>query len=379
MATAAITLDVPAFARISASRAPQSAIGAFAGGALPTTVLSSCSARLLPFLSSRDVLPLRATCAEARAAIAAHPFCDLATVVHGHLGPALLPPPPVAGEQQQQQQQQRGAWRACFPRARGANVQNARFGPSYSPHTRRAPVLDADLAHLAGVERLVMSGCERVTDAGVAHLRGVRHLDVSRCPLLTDAAFAHLGGLQSLDMTLCAQPGITDAAFAHLRGLRALAMGGCAQPTITSAAFAPLRGLQTLSMAWCSQPEIGDAAFAHLRGGGLRALDVSFCTQPTITDAAFAQLEGLESLRACGCTQPSLTAAALAPLDGALRALDASFSPALCSDAALAPLVGLRSLLRMEGVRGPWGQRARPPPPPLAAPALAFSGFLLTS
>ena len=52
------------FARLSASRGAQP-IGAFAGGGLPTTILSCCAGALLPLLSSAAVLPLRAACREA--------------------------------------------------------------------------------------------------------------------------------------------------------------------------------------------------------------------------------------------------------------------------------------------------------------------------
>jgi hypothetical protein len=60
-------------ARISASRSPQGAIAAFAGGALPHTILSCCQGALLAMFSTQDVLPLRATCRDAVAAVAAHP------------------------------------------------------------------------------------------------------------------------------------------------------------------------------------------------------------------------------------------------------------------------------------------------------------------
>ena len=57
--------------RISASRSPQDAIAAFAGGALPHTILSCCQGALLDMFSTRAVLPLRATCRDAVAAVAA--------------------------------------------------------------------------------------------------------------------------------------------------------------------------------------------------------------------------------------------------------------------------------------------------------------------
>jgi hypothetical protein len=88
------------FTRISASRDPARPISAFAGGAHATTVLSCCAPALLPFLSSADVLPLRAACAEARAAVARHAWADARTPIHGSLA----------------------AWAACFPAARAART-----------------------------------------------------------------------------------------------------------------------------------------------------------------------------------------------------------------------------------------------------------------
>ena len=55
---------------------------------------------LLPLLSTRAVLPLRAACKEAAAAIARHPWEDSETVIKGRVRD----------------------WRACFPRARAANL-----------------------------------------------------------------------------------------------------------------------------------------------------------------------------------------------------------------------------------------------------------------
>ena len=84
------------FARLSTSRGALGPLAAFAGGALPATVLSACAGALLPLLSTVDVLPLRATCKEAAAAIAQHPWEDTETVIRGRVR----------------------HWRACFPRAR---------------------------------------------------------------------------------------------------------------------------------------------------------------------------------------------------------------------------------------------------------------------
>ena len=87
------------FSRLSLSRPPHP-IAAFAGGALPHTILSCCSATLLSLFSTRAVLPLRATCKDAVAAVAAHPFEDQSALRRGSAA----------------------AWRACFPVARAVNV-----------------------------------------------------------------------------------------------------------------------------------------------------------------------------------------------------------------------------------------------------------------
>ena len=65
-------LSAAMFARISSSRAPGTAVAAFCGGAGAHSVLSAPSVQhaLLGCLSTRTVLPLRAVCHEARAAIA---------------------------------------------------------------------------------------------------------------------------------------------------------------------------------------------------------------------------------------------------------------------------------------------------------------------
>ena len=83
-----------------------------------------------------------------------------------------------------------GGWRACFPRARCANVYQI---------PRRTPVADADFVHFVGLWELNMASCKAVTDAAFVHLRGIRVLDMSGCsqPTITDAGLAHLVGYRS--------------------------------------------------------------------------------------------------------------------------------------------------------------------------------------
>ena len=313
-----------ALARVAASQPTD--IAAFAGGALPHTILSCCHGTLLDMFNTRTVLPLRAACRDAAAAVAAHPWDDLETVILGNVGPALSPPGPSA---------QRGAWRGCFPRAKGASVSGKL--------SRRAPLQDADFVHFAGLRRLSMARCRAVTDAAFASLAGIQSLDMSECSqaAITDAAFAPLVGIKSLNMSGCSQATITDAAFVPLAGIQSLEMEGCNQATITDAAFATLAGIQSLNMWGCTQPTITDGAFAPLVG--VKSLSVSFCSQGTITDAAFAPLAGIHSLDMSGCNQATITDAAFVPLAG-IGSLSMRWCQASITGAAFAPLAGIRQL-----------------------------------
>ena len=126
------------------------------------------------------------------------------------------------------------AWRACFPRARCANVHEEDM-TGYGE--RAVPVVDADFVHFEGLRELFMAGCGEINDAAFVHLRGIHTLDMSFCDqaTITDAAFAHLVGIQRLSLCYCHQATITTAAFAHLRGIQLLNMSGCRQ--LTDAVF----------------------------------------------------------------------------------------------------------------------------------------------
>ena len=155
------------------------------------TLLAECPGALLQFFDTPQACALRLVCREFQAAVAAHPWEDRATVILGSIG----------------------GWRACFPRARCANVDKLR---------RRAPVVDADFVHFVGLRELYIESCTKVTDAAFVHLRGIRVLDMSYCgqPTITDAGLAHLVGIQKLSINCCGQATLTDAAFAPLRAAR---------------------------------------------------------------------------------------------------------------------------------------------------------------
>ena len=87
----------------------------------PDSVLSHCYGALLPMFDTKEATVLRLLCKEFKSTVADFPWEDEETVILGSVA----------------------AWRACFPRARWANVSN------YSGE-RRTPVVDADLCTLWG-------------------------------------------------------------------------------------------------------------------------------------------------------------------------------------------------------------------------------------
>jgi WD40 repeat protein len=137
------------FARLSASRPPQHALAAFAGGALPHTLLAACGSALLAFFSTRDVLPLRAACSEARGAVARHPWEDADTAICGSAG----------------------AWHASFPNARVANA-------SGLAHPGAHPLAPRELAaYFGGLRQLHLHGASAgALAAARAALPGARVL-----------------------------------------------------------------------------------------------------------------------------------------------------------------------------------------------------------
>ena len=239
----------------------------FAGeGEFPTpdSVLSHSYGALLPMFDTVEATVLRQLCKEFKSTVADFPWEDEKTVIHGSVA----------------------AWRACFPRARCANVRQFYKGG------RRTFLVDADFVHFVGVRRLNMSGCRSVTDAAFVHLKGIHTLDMAGCSL---------GEYYANDVYV--PPNITDAAFAHLKGIHTLNMSGCSTCTITNAAFVHLKGIHTLNMAWCRQTAITDAAFAHLKG--IHSLSLFGCTQ--LTSAVFTHLKGIMRLNIGLCRKLTLT------------------------------------------------------------------------
>jgi hypothetical protein len=248
-------------------------------GGTQKTLLDDVAPALLPFFTTRDACALRLACREFLAAATEHPWEDRRTAIQGSIA----------------------AWRACFPRARCANV--GRFKFVYGAEVRKARVYNADFVHFAGLRELNMADCTDVTDAAFVHLRGIHSLEMRGCNQLTDAAIAHLAGIQRLGVRGC--DGITDAAFAHLRGIQLLNIEFCTQ--LTDAAFVHLRDIKSLFMRHCAQPAITDAAIAHLRG--IRTLVLDRCAQATLTGATFSSLTGIEALCLRDCSADATAAA----------------------------------------------------------------------
>ena len=97
---------------------------ALAGG-VHATILSIVGLELLPFFSTPEASTLRLVCSDFVGAIADVRWSDTETRINGDLS----------------------KWRACFPRARAANVYN------------RRDLVDGDFVHLAGLHTLDMSRC----------------------------------------------------------------------------------------------------------------------------------------------------------------------------------------------------------------------------
>ena len=150
------------------------------------TLLSEVGFVLLPLFTTAEACALRLVCREFLAAVSEHPWEDRETVIQGSIA----------------------AWRACFPHARCANVQEVDIIGCGSTRPWHARVVDADFVHFEGLRELYM-----------AHW-----LDV------TDAAFVSLRGIHTLDMCFCYQSTITDAAFAHLAGIQRLCIGAATRP-----------------------------------------------------------------------------------------------------------------------------------------------------
>ena len=139
-------------------------------------------AALFPFFDTREACSLRGVCHEVKQAVADFPWEDMGTVIRGSVA----------------------LWRACFPRARGANVGQRVEGDDEweNPNGRHTAVVDGDFVHFVGLRALNMSWCREVTDAAFVHLRGIERLNMDSCnqATITDAAFKHLKGIQELSM-----------------------------------------------------------------------------------------------------------------------------------------------------------------------------------
>ena len=83
------------------------------------TLLSEAGPALLPFFTMRDACALRLVCQELLAAVREHPWEDKETLIQGSIAD----------------------WRACFLRARCANVLNNCYSPSGAGPKWKTPTL----------------------------------------------------------------------------------------------------------------------------------------------------------------------------------------------------------------------------------------------
>ena len=240
-----------------------------------TTLLSSIGHALLPFLSTRDATAFRASCVEARDAVAAYPFNSLALDCN------------ICGSTR--------SWRACFPSARAAVLQHKHLH-------------EGDIAALHGVLSIDMYSAE-LHGGAAANLRPlscVVDLDVSHVVTLKPSAFNYLHRVRSLRMAWCRQRALSAAAFEHLSSLVSLDMTLCWQEELGDESLAHLARhgrLKELRCGGCTQATLTDEGVAHLLAHApLEVLDVSGCRQ--LTDAVFA--ETLARFAAGGSARPRL-------------------------------------------------------------------------
>jgi hypothetical protein len=213
----------------------------------PDSVLSNCYGALLPMFDTMEATTLRQLCREFRSTVADFPWEDEETVIMGSVA----------------------AWRACFPRARCANVNEMEYD---GEPLRRNPVVDADFVHFVGLRRLKMSACDSITDAAFVHLKGIHTLDMSGCEQtsITDAAFEHLQGIHTLIMSYC-DLAVTDAAFVYLKGIHSLNLwyfGDDGSP-VTSAVFVHLKGIKRLNIGHCGDLNLTDDSLKGIEWLGM--------------------------------------------------------------------------------------------------------------
>lgn len=242
------------FSRISSSRPPQTAIGDFAGGPLPHTILSLMGYTFLSMFNTKMAMSLRATCHEFKDAVTRYPWEDLTTKVSNV-----------------------ELWRSCFPNARAANV-------------RGNMLVDARFAPLAGVQKLNMSRSLGVTNAGFAQLGGyLSSLNISDCSNLTDAISGQLGRVHTLSIGSCLQ--LTDAFFTNLGQVSTLDMSRCHQ--ITPNVLVHLPNIRRLNVRECPA-FCTDESFLFLGNHGIEMIDVTHNNLDEVTVQGFRNLRGPE-------------------------------------------------------------------------------------
>ena len=166
----------------------------------------------------------------------------------------------------------------------------------------RSPIVDADLAPLAGrktIEFLSLNGCP-ITDDGLRHvasLTSLKFLDLGGC-LITDDGLRHVSRLTSLtDFGVHACKNLTSKAFGHLANLTKLgSLNLGANTKATDADIEPLLGLkeiESLTIHNCSFSSVG---LARMRNAFPKLAKLQFYSIP-LDDAAIAELVRMTKLQ----------------------------------------------------------------------------------
>ena len=171
---------------------------ALAGNEQGTVLDRACNA-LLPLFTTAEACALRLVSQDFLAAVRKFPWDDKKTVIKGSIG----------------------AWHACFPHARAANLSHSNVYEAPSPAGLRAAGIPLEHIHyLSELRHLYVRGNPSFTDEALLRLGGsVQHLDIRGCMNLSGNHMERMAGAALVRMDFCRKAAF-DAALA--KGVKAV-------------------------------------------------------------------------------------------------------------------------------------------------------------
>lgn len=235
---------------------------------------------LFGYFTTPEATVLRLVCKDFKAAVAEYPWYDMETFILGNIS----------------------SWRACFPKARAANVGNYMFNPG----SRKIPLKDADFVHFQGITELNMYYQSGVTDKAFKNLMGIKKLNMGGCNTysISDVAFQYLDGIEELNMFACKQKyqnkkyiGITWRAFYLINTktprLRVLNLEDCDQ--LDSNIFKYLGGVKHLNIDCCLNISVSDEHVPFIKG--IQTLKMKYCRNYLTSEGAAVLKSGLRPIQ----------------------------------------------------------------------------------